>query len=97
MTGQPRDIRDILMDRLRITQDIAAENVEHLRLSQKASGLMVLAMKDQEDGITDIDHETARIRNFAALEECMERINLLEAQMKAIDQELQAAEKDEGK
>lgn len=94
MKPPARDVQDILMDRLKVTQEIAAANVEHLRLNQKASGLMVLEMKDDEDGVTDAERDAERVRNFRALEVNMEKINDLEAALNAIDKELEAASRE---
>lgn len=81
----------MLEERLRITQEIAAENVEHLRLSQIASGMMVLDMKDEQDGVSDRARDLKRQENFNALERCMNRINDLEASLKSVDKALSAA------
>ena len=96
MTGQSRKIDDILMDRLRTIQMIAEANTEQLRLNQKASGLMVLDMKDARDGIEDHDHEDAQARTDAALAETTETINRLEARLSTLDEELAAAMKEQG-
>lgn len=95
MTGQSRSIQDILMDRLKVTQDIAAANVEHMRLNQKASGMMVLDMKDEEDGVVDKDREVARRQNEAALERSADRINVLEGRLSALDAEIDTVMKKE--
>ncbi|MBU0644649.1 MAG: hypothetical protein KJ731_16475 [Alphaproteobacteria bacterium] len=95
MTGQSRSIQDILMDRLKVTQDIAAANVEHMRLNQKASGMMVLDMKDEEDGVVDKDREVARRQNEAALERSADRINALEGRLSALDAEIDTVMKKE--
>lgn len=95
MTGQPRSIDTILADRLKTTQEIAAANTEQLRLNQKAGGMMVLDMKDEEDGIDNPDLQADRARMDAALAHNMERIHRLEAQMAALDDELDAAVKTE--
>lgn len=95
MTGQSRDLRDILMDRLAITQDIAAANVEQLRLNQKASGMMVLDMKDELDGVFDDERDAERIQNHAALERSMEKIIALEERLSELDAELEAVMKEE--
>lgn len=96
MTGQSRPIEDILMDRLAVTQDIARANTEQLRLNQKASGFMVLDMKDARDGTEREGRGEARSRNEAALEENAERINRLDARLAALDVELAAAMKETG-
>ncbi|EKE70414.1 MULTISPECIES: hypothetical protein [Roseobacteraceae] len=95
MTGQSRSIQDILMDRLKVTQDIAAANVEHMRLNQKASGMMVLDMKDEEDGVVDEAREVARRQNEAALERSADRINALEGRLSALDAEIDTVMKKE--
>jgi len=95
MTGQSRSIQDILMDRLKVTQDIAAANVEHMRLNQKASGMMVLDMKDEEDGVVDKDREVARRQNEAALERSADRITALEGRLSALDAEIDTVMKKE--
>ncbi|SFD20304.1 hypothetical protein [Tropicimonas isoalkanivorans] len=88
MTGQSRGVEDILMERLRTTQDIAAANVEHLRLSQIASGLMVLDMKAEEDGTSDEESDAKRRETYQALERCMEEVQRLEARLSSLDAEL---------
>lgn len=96
MTGQSRSIDDILMDRIKTIQAIAEANTEQLRLHQKASGMMVLDMKDARDGVTDSAHEGAQIRNDAALEENQQKIARLDAQLAELDRELEAATKEQG-
>lgn len=95
MTGQSRSIEDILMDRLRATQDIADANTEQLRLNQIASGLMVLDLKDDRDGVGVSLHADEQARTHTALEKNMERINQLEQRLSALDDELDAAVKKE--
>ncbi|MBY6059134.1 hypothetical protein KUV26_21300 [Leisingera daeponensis] len=95
MTGQSRKTGDILMDRVKTIQAIAQANTEQLRLNQKASGLMVLEMKDMQDGVEDHAHEDAQAQNDAALKENTEMINRLEARLSALDEELEAAMKEQ--
>ncbi len=95
MTGQSRSIDEILMDRMKATQAIAEANTEQLRLNQKASGMMVLDMKDERDGVTESAHGSARSHNDAALEENTDNINRLEARLSVLDQELEAAMKEQ--
>ncbi|WP_339692432.1 hypothetical protein [Celeribacter baekdonensis] len=95
MTGQSRSLQDILMDRLKVTQDIAAANVEHMRLNQKASGMMVLDMKDEEDGVADEGREVERRQNEAALERSADIITALEGRLSALDAEIDTAMKKE--
>ncbi len=95
MTGQSRSIQDILIDRLKVTQDIAAANVEHMRLNQKASGMMVLDMKDEEDGVVDEPREAERRENEAALERSADIITALEGRLSALDAEIDAVMKKE--
>lgn len=90
MTGQSRSVQTILTERLEVTQAIAAANVEHLRLSQIASGMMVLDMKDEDDGADSSHRDGARQQNYEALERCMEEINKLEGQLASLDRELDA-------
>lgn len=96
MTGQSRRTDDILKDRVEIIQAIARANTERLRLNQKASGMMVLDMKDARDGVESSAHEEAQAQNDAALEENTETINRLEASLSALDEELEAAMKEQG-
>lgn len=96
MTGQSRGLQEILADRLGVTQEIAAANVEHLRLSQIAGGMMVMDMKAERDGTDDATSDARRAENFAALERCMDRINDMEARLSSLDAELDAATKREG-
>lgn len=95
MTGQQRSIQDILMDRLKATQDIAEANTEHLRLNQKASGLLVLDMKIERDGESDDEHEETQAATEAALEENWNKITQLEQRLALLDEELEAAMKEE--
>ncbi|AVW89826.1 hypothetical protein [Celeribacter baekdonensis] len=95
MTGQSRSLQDILMDRLKVTQDIAAANVEHMRLNQKASGMMVLDMKDEEDGVVDEGREVERRQNEAALERSADIITALEGRLSALDAEIDTVMKKE--
>lgn len=95
MSGQSPSVYALLNARLEVTQAIAAENVEHLRLSQIASGMMVLDMKDREDGVEDAGRAEDRARNAAAIERCMEQINRLEAQLADLDRQLAAVAKEE--
>lgn len=84
------------MDRVKIIQAIAEANTRQLRLNQKANGLMVLDMKDVRDGVEDHAHENAQMQNNAALEENAETINRLELRLSALDEELEAAMKEQG-
>ena len=93
MTGQSRSIQDILTERMRIIQDIARANSEQLRLNQLANGLMVLELKDARDGVAECTKDEARNRNHAALEANMARINRLEAELAALDGELERVAK----
>jgi len=95
MTGQSRKTGDILMDRVKTIQAIAQANTEQLRMNQKASGLMVLDMKDARDGVEDHAHEDAQAQNDAALKENTKTINRLEARLSALDEELEAAMKEQ--
>ncbi len=97
MTRSVRNVYVLLNERLAITQEIAAANVEHLRLNQKASGMMVLDMKDDEDGVTDASRDAERLENFRALEVNIKKINDLEAKLSALDAELEAATQEEQK
>lgn len=96
MTDQPRSIKDVLMDRLKATQDIAAANTEQLRLNQMASGLMVLDMKDERDGVVRDSQTRERSENNAALARNMEKINRLEQRLSSLDDELEDLMKKEG-
>lgn len=96
MTGQPRKIDTILMDRVQIIQSIAEANSRMLRLNQKASGLMVLDMKDARDGVEDHAHDAAQAQTDAALAETLETINTLEARLSSLDEELADAMKEQG-
>lgn len=96
MTDQPRSIKDVLMDRLKATQDIAAANTEQLRLNQMASGLMVLEMKDERDGVVRDSQTRERSENDAALARNMKKINRLEQRLSSLDDELEDLMKKEG-
>lgn len=91
MTGAARDIDAILRDRLAATQAIAAANTEQLRLNQKASGLMVLDLKDDRDGVTDCATARAQARTALALQDNLDKINRLEQALSSLDEELAAA------
>lgn len=93
--GQSRSIYVILNDRLEVSQAIAAANVEHLRLSQIASGMMVLDMKDREDGVETDARLRQRAENEAARDRCMDEINALEAQLARLDRELEATARED--
>lgn len=96
MTGQSRGLDDILKDRITTIQAIAQANTEQLRLNQKASGLMVLDMKDARDGVEDHAHEDAQMQTDASLAANSETITRLEAKLSALDEELEAAMKEQG-
>lgn len=86
MTDQPSNIRDIMLARLEITQQISAATAEHLRLTQIASGMEVLELGgDDSDATRD-----GQARTRAALEECEARIAALEERMAALDRRLDA-------
>ena len=93
--GQSRSISVILNERLEVTQAIAAANVEHLRLSQIASGMMVLDMKDREDGVETDARLRQRAENEAARDRCMDEISALEAQLARLDRELEATARED--
>lgn len=95
MTGQTRSVYTILSDRLKVTQDIAAANVEHLRLSQISRGLMILDMKDEEDGVETDPRQDERQENDAAFDQCMSEIKKLEAELARLDRELERAANEE--
>lgn len=95
MTGQSRSVEEILRNRLEITQAIAQANTEQMRLTQKGSGMKVLNMMDDRDGVSDSDHEAAQAQNDAALKRNLNTINRLEQQLSSLDEELaDAVEKD---
>lgn len=80
-------------------QSIAAANTEQLRLTQKASGMMILDMKNARDGAEDDmpeddTQEDGRARNDAALADTAARINRLEQMLSSLDEELEAAIKE---
>lgn len=81
------------MERLKIIQDIAWANSEQLRLNQLANGLMVLELKDARDGVAECNNDEERNRNDAALEANMAKINRLEAELEALDGELELVTK----
>lgn len=83
-----RQIRQIIEDRLRLTQAISAATAEHLRLSQIAGGLMILDMKDAVDRAPGDPRDGARSDNRDALERCETRIRGLEARLAELDGEL---------
>ncbi|WP_323766068.1 hypothetical protein [Marinovum sp.] len=91
MTGQSRGIDVILEHRLTTIQAIAEANTEQLRLNQKASGMMVLDMKDDRDGVTDRTHAAAQASVQAALDDNLNTINRLEQELASLDEELASA------
>ncbi|SMC94876.1 hypothetical protein SAMN06295998_11291 [Primorskyibacter flagellatus] len=96
MTGQLRSFEEIMKDRLKATQDIAAANAEQMRLNQKSSGLLVLDLKVERDGIVDSTHENEHARTEAAVEDNIRKIDRLERELSALDEELEATMKKEG-
>ncbi|WP_417524046.1 hypothetical protein [Marinovum sp.] len=91
MTGPTREVDAILRDRLAATQAIAEANTEQLRLNQKASGLMVLDMMDDRDGVRDSANAAAQARTAQALQDNLDKINRLEQALSSLDEELAAA------
>lgn len=90
MTDQNHKIQTIMTRRISLVQAIAAANCEHLRLNQIASGFLVLDQKDDEAG-TDLGAGDAeRATNAEALAACMTRIETLETELAAVDQDLAA-------
>lgn len=95
MNSQLRSIEDILIDRLKITQEIAKANTEQLRLNQISGGLMFLDLKDERDGVENSEHSAEQAQTDKALDENLDRINRLEKQLSELDEELEArVEKD---
>ena len=95
MNSQLRSIEDILIDRLKITQEIAKANTEQLRLNQISGGLMFLDLKDERDGVENSEHSDEQAKTDKALDENLDRINRLEKQLSELDEELEArVEKD---
>lgn len=95
MNSQLRSIEDILIDRLKITQEIAKANTEQLRLNQISGGLMFLDLKDERDGVENSEHSDEQAQTDKALDENLDRINRLEKQLSELDEELEArVEKD---
>lgn len=93
MTGQSRSIDAILKQRLKTIETIAQANTEQLRLNQKASGMMVLEMKDDRDGVTDSANVAARALIQNALDDNLNTINRLEQDLASLDEELASAVK----
>lgn len=89
MSGQSRSIEEILKDRLQVTLQIAEANTMQLRLNQKASGMMVLDLKDERDGVADSSHEDEQARNDAALDDNLKKITDLEKKLSSLDEELE--------
>lgn len=89
MSGQSRSIEEILKDRLQVTLQIAEANTMQLRLNQKASGMMVLDLKDERDGVADSSHEDEQARNDAALDDNLNKITDLEKKLSSLDEELE--------
>jgi len=94
MTGQhARSLEAILQDRLRLTQDIAAANREHLRLVQIARGLEVLALKEDRDGEATAALGADQETSHRALDDSLETLNRLDAMLAGLDDELARAMK----
>lgn len=91
MSDAPRDIPTILTERLALIQAIAAQNSENLRLNQIASGMMVLDQKDEEDSVDGTDRDREWDATDAALTECRNKIEQLEAQLADLDRQLEKA------
>ncbi len=91
MTGQPRDFRVILEERLTLIQRIASANSEHLRLNQIASGMMILDQKDEVEGADEDMRSDERDANDTAIDQCRRQIEALEAQLVVLDRELAKA------
>ncbi|SNS86809.1 hypothetical protein [Antarctobacter heliothermus] len=89
MSGQSRSIEAILKDRLEVTLQIAEANTTQLRLNQKASGMMVLDLKDERDGVAESAHEDEQARNDAARDANLNKITDLEKKLSALDEELE--------
>ncbi|CAN0303362.1 unnamed protein product [Chrysoparadoxa australica] len=89
MSGQSRSIEAILKDRLEVTLQIAEANTTQLRLNQKASGMMVLDLKDERDGVADSAHEDEQARNDVARDANLNKITDLEKKLSALDEELE--------
>jgi len=86
-----------MLRRISVVQAIAAANCEQLRLNQIASGMLILDLKDDEDG-TEIGASNAeRVAHDAALEACITKIEALEADLALLDRELAAATEREDK
>ena len=97
MTDQRHKIQSVLVRRISVVQAIAAANCEQLRLNQIASGMLILDLKDDEDG-TDIGASSAeRSAHDAALEACATKIETLEADLALLDRELAAITESEHK
>lgn len=96
MTDQSRKIQTIMEKRISLVQAIAAANCEHLRLSQIASGFLLLDQKDEEEGTEIGASASDRAENSDALDASMTRIETLESELADLDRELAAAtERDE--
>jgi len=91
MTDQNHKIQTIMSKRLVLVQKIATANSEQLRLNQIAGGFLVLDQKDYEDGTEIGASDAEHAANAEALEACMTRIETLETELAAVDQELSAA------
>ncbi len=91
MTGQSRDIQAIFEARLVVIQAISQANSENLRLNQIASGMMILDLKDEEDGANIAPAGAEREAVETALETCRDRIEMLEAELAQLDRELKTA------
>ncbi|MBV6635530.1 MAG: hypothetical protein KI788_06470 [Mameliella sp.] len=87
MSDQRRTVQDILMERLETIQGISEITAEHLRLTQKQSGMQVLDMAEDDEN-PGVAREMGRTEG--ALETCKEKIDALERRLAELDEELEA-------
>ncbi len=91
MSGQSDGVPKLFENRMQVINAIAKENSEMLRLLQRLSGQDVLIMKDPESQKTTDDHGATE----AEVAECKTRIDELESKLTRIDEQIEAAAKEE--
>ena len=91
MPGQSDGVPRLFENRMQAINAIAKENSEMLRLLQRLSGQDVLMMKDPESQETSDEHDAIE----AEVAECKTRIDELEAELTRIDEQMEAAAKEE--
>jgi hypothetical protein len=93
MTGRPPEIQTMLNKRLSLIQAISTANCEHMRLTQIASGMMILDQMHEMEGSDTNVRSSKRDENADALERCMNTIETLETELAQLDGDLATSSK----